>query len=335
MVKKRAFNLALLLVSLYLFSACTLNSNKPSKVRSIGNTSEVLVIVENEQQWENSIGKVIKKHLGKDQTGLSQPEPLFDLAHLTKSSFSDLFRKHRNILIVEIDKNQIEPKLELVENLWAEPQVIIRITTPSKDMFIKTFEYNVETFIEKYDQAERDRILTVFSPSSKNKVTAEISRKFGLNMTIPNGFYLAKSEPDFIWVRKEVTDFSQGIIIFREPYLDTAQFSKESINARTNRMLKKYVPGSVHESYMTLDEEFIISESKTINGFLTDYAIELRGLWDVENDFMGGPYVSYTFADIKNGQIITLFGYIYHPNKNKRNLLRQLEAILYSTQFAK
>jgi len=161
MVKKRALNLALLLVSLCLFSACALNSNKPSKVRSIGNTSEVLVIVENEQQWENSIGKVIKKHLGKDQTGLSQPEPLFDLAHLTKSSFSDLFRKHRNILIVEIDKNQIEPKLELVENLWAEPQVIIRITAPNKDMFIKTFEDNVETFIEKYDEAERVRILAV------------------------------------------------------------------------------------------------------------------------------------------------------------------------------
>ena len=335
MVKKRALNLVLLLVSIYLLSACTLNSNKPSKVRSIGNTSEVLVVVENEQQWENSIGKVIKKHLGRDQTGLSQPEPIFDLAHLTKSSFSDLFKKHRNILIVEIDKNRIESKLELVENLWAEPQVIIRITSPNKDMFIKTFEDNVEGFIEKYDQAERDRILTVFSPSSRNKITAEISKKFGLKITIPDGFYLAKSEPDFIWVRKEVVEFSQGIIIFRESYLDTAQFSKESINARTNRMLKKYVPGSVHESYMTLDEEFIISEPKTINGFLTDYAIELRGLWDVENDFMGGPYVSYTFADIKNGQIITLFGYIYHPNKDKRNLLRQLESILYSTQFAK
>jgi len=335
MVKKRTLNLALLLVSLYLFSACTLNSNKPSKVRSIGNTSEVLVVVEYEEQWENSIGKAIKKHLGRDQAGLSQPEPLFDLAHLTKSSFSDLFKKHRNILIVEIDKNRIEPKLELVENLWAEPQVIIRITSPNKEVFIKTFENNVETFIDKYDQAERDRILTVFGPSSKNKVTAEIAKKFGLKLTIPDGFYLAKSEPDFIWVRKEVVEFSQGIIIFREPYLDTAQFSKESINARTNRMLKKYVPGSVHESYMTLDEEFIITEPKIINGFLTDYAIELRGVWDVENDFMGGPYVSYTFADIKNGQIITLFGYIYNPNKDKRNLLRQLEAILYSTQFAK
>lgn len=304
-------------------------------MRSIGNTSEVLVVVENEQQWENSIGKVIKKNLGREQTGLSQPEPLFDLAHLTKNSFSDLLKKHRNILIVEIDRSELEPKMEMVENLWAEPQVIIRITAPNKDLFIETFEKNIETFIEKYDQTERERILSVFAPTSNNKVTAEIARKLGLKMTIPDGFFMAKSETDFIWVRKEVSEFSQGIIIFREPYLDTAQFSKASINARTMRMLKQHVPGSVHESYMSLDEEYLVPKPKAINGFATEYAIELRGLWDVENDFMGGPYVSYTFADKDREYIMTVFGYVYHPNNEKRNLLRQVESILYSTQFVK
>jgi hypothetical protein len=332
MVKSKILSFALLFALVLLVVSCTTN-NKPSKVRSIGNTSEVLVVVENEQQWENSIGKVIKRNLGRDQTGLSQPEPLFDLAHLTKNSFSDLLKKHRNILIVEIDKNQLEPKMEVVENLWAEPQVIIRITAPNKDLFISTFENNIETFIEKFDKAERERILTVFGPTSKNKVTAEIAKKFGLRITIPDGFFMAKSEPDFIWVRKEVSEFSQGIIIFREPYLDTAQFSRASISARTMRMLKQYVPGSVHESYMTLDEEYLVPKPKAVNGFATDYAIELRGLWDVENDFMGGPYVSYTFADKEGEYIITLFGYVYHPNNEKRNLLRQVEAILYSTKF--
>jgi len=334
MVKNKTRNITLFLALVIFFSSCTIN-NKPSKVRSIGNTSEILVVVENEQQWENSIGKVIKRNLGRNQTGLSQPEPLFDLAHLTKNSFSDLLKKHRNILIVEIDKNELEPKIEVVENLWAEPQVIIRITAPNKDLFIKVFEDNVEMLIEKYGEAERERILTVFSPSSKNKVTAEIAKKFGLKMTIPDGFFMAKSASDFIWVRKEVSEFSQGIIIFREPYLDTAQFSQASISARTMRMLEKYVPGSVHESYMTLDEEYLVPKPKAVNGFTADYAIELRGLWDVENDFMGGPYVSYTFVDNASENIITVFGYVYNPNKDKRNLLRQVEAILYSTKFTK
>lgn len=317
-----------------MMSSCTTN-NKPSKVRSIGSTSEVLVVVENQQQWENSIGQVIKRNLGRDQEGLSQPEPLFDLAHLTKNSFSDLLKKHRNILIVEIDKKQLEPKIDVVENLWAEPQVIIRITAPSKDLFISTFESNIEAFIEKYNKAERERIIAVFTPSINKKVSAEVVKKFDLMMIIPEGFFLAKSEPEFIWIRKEVSEFSQGIIIFREAYLDTAQFSKASISARTMRMLKQFVPGSVQESYMTLDEEFLVPKPKLVNDFVTDYAIELRGLWDVENDFMGGPYVSYTFTDKDHEHIITAFGYVYNPNKDKRNLLRQVEAILYSTEFTK
>jgi hypothetical protein len=86
---------------------------------------------------------------------------------------------------------------------------------------------------------------------------------------------------------------------------------------------------------MTLDEEYLVPEPKAVNGFAADYAIELRGLWDVENDFMGGPYVSYTFADNESEYIITVFGYVYNPNKDKRNLLRQVEAILYSTKLTK
>jgi hypothetical protein len=332
MLKKIASRSSLLLVLIFIINSCTIN-NKPSKVRSIGSTSEVLVVVENQRQWENSIGQVIKRNLGRVQKGLSQPEPLFDLAHLTKNSFSDLLKKHRNILIVEIDKKQLEPKMEVVENLWAEPQVIIRITAPNKGLFISAFESNIETFIEKFNKTERERIIAVFTPSVNKKVTTEVAKKFGMMMIIPEGFFLAKSEPDFIWIRKEVSEFSQGIIIFRETYLDTAQFSKESISARTMRMLQQYIPGSVHESYMTLDEEFLVPEPKLVNGFVTDYAIELRGLWDVENDFMGGPYVSYTFADTEHENIITAFGYVYNPNKDKRNLLRQVEAILYSTKF--
>ncbi len=59
----------------------------------------------------------------------------------------------------------------------------------------------------------------------------------------------------------------------------------------------------------------------------------MRGVWNVEHDFMGGPFVSYTFVDPGNNQIVTIYGYVYHPNKKKRNLLRQVEAILYSVRF--
>jgi len=321
------------IIFLLFASSCDSKQNVNDKVRSIGNTSEILVVVENEEQWENAIGNVIREYLGRSQYGLNQEEPIFNLAHVQKNSFNDLFKKHRNILIVDIDKNAKKPKIELSEDLWAKPQKIFKVIAPSAQDFKTVFENNAEFLRIKYSQAERERILNVFRTTSPNKITAQIAEKFGLKLTIPRDFYVAKSEPDFMWIRKETEAFSQGIIIFAEPYKDTAQFSTASIIARMNRFQKQFVPGAIDGSYMSTDIEYVPPKSGVVDDFFTDYAVETRGLWKVEGDFMSGPFLSYTFLDNRNNKIVTLMGYVYKPNKEKRDLLRQLEAILYSARF--
>lgn len=314
-------------------SSCYTNKNRSNLPRSIGNTSEVLVVLQNDEQWDSRIGQSIKEHLGKEQYGLMQVEPIFDLAHITISNFSDMFQKHRNILIVNIDKKATSTKVEAFEDKWAGPQQIIKITTPSVTTFGDEFSNYSAEIIEGYSKAERKRILTVFRPSSKNKVLSAVRKSFNLDITVPQGFYVAKNEPDFMWIRKEVTDFSQGIIILSEPYMDEEQFSANSIMARTNRDLKQYIPGDSEGTYMTIEDEYVTPVIKHVDDFASDFTVEMRGIWDVEHDFMGGPFVSYTFVDPGNNQIITIYGYVYHPNKKKRNLLRQVEAIIYSVKF--
>ncbi len=316
-------------------SSCDDNIKRSGLPRSIGNTSEVLVVLQNEQQWDNIVGQAIKRNLAQDQYGLTQVEPIFDLAHITINNFSDMFKKHRNILIVNIDKKATETKVEKFTNKWSDPQRIIRITSPSASIFADELEQYTDGIISDYSEAERSRILSVFRPSSKNKVLKAVRDKFKLDITIPQGFYVAKTEPGFMWIRKEVTDFSQGIIIISEPYINEEQFSTNSIVARTNRDLKLYIPGEAKGSYMAITEDYVPTIAKQIDDFASEYTIEVRGVWNVEHDFMGGPFVSYTFVDDNTDQIITIYGYVYHPNKKKRNLLRQLEAIIYSVKFRK
>jgi len=325
--------LALLVV--ITISSCDDNIKRSGLPRSIGNTSEVLVVLQNEQQWDNIVGQAIKRNLAQDQYGLTQVEPIFDLAHITINNFSDMFKKHRNILIVNIDKKATETKVEKFTNKWSDPQRIIRITSPSASIFADELEQYTDGIISDYSEAERSRILSVFRPSSKNKVLKAVRDKFKLDITIPQGFYVAKTEPGFMWIRKEVTDFSQGIIIISEPYINEEQFSTNSIVARTNRDLKLYIPGEAKGSYMAITEDYVPTIAKQIDDFASEYTIEVRGVWNVEHDFMGGPFVSYTFVDDNTDQIITIYGYVYHPNKKKRNLLRQLEAIIYSVKFRK
>ena len=332
MIGKKISGLLFALSLVLLTNSCE-QDKSATKPRSIGNTSEILVVLDNEQQWDNIVGKTIRSYFGQEQYGLNQPEPIFKLAHLTKQSFSDLFKKHRNLLIVHIDPKTEKSKIESFENLWASPQQIINIQAPNNKAFAEALSENASVIIDKYNRAERQRILSVFRPTSRNKVTGQLVKTFHLKMTIPSGFFMAKSEPGFMWIRKEANDYSQGIFVISEAYKDTAQFSTASIVARANRFLKQYVPGEQDSSYMQIDEEFIAPLAKNITGFVSDYAIEIRGLWKVDGDFMAGPFLSYTFLDPRSSQIVTLHGYVYHPNKKKRDLLRQMESILYSTQF--
>jgi len=50
-------------------------------------------------------------------------------------------------------------------------------------------------------------------------------------------------------------------------------------------------------------------------------------------DFMGGPFINYTMVDQRHQRVVTIDGYVYYPSKDKKNLLRQLEALIYTLSF--
>ena len=98
-------------------------------------------------------------------------------------------------------------------------------------------------------------------------------------------------------------------------------------------MMKKHIPGPTKGSYMSTDMIApVVAKQYEVDGC---YAIELRGLWKLENDFMGGPFVNLSVLDQKNNRIVCVDGYVYAPGEDKRNLIRQVEAIMHTLSFPK
>jgi len=88
----------------------------------------------------------------------------------------------------------------------------------------------------------------------------------------------------------------------------------------------KYIKGPTEGSWMTTEHRIkpeVISYTKNGN-----YFVKMRGLWRVENDYMGGPFVSLSTLSADKTHIITVEGYVYAPKYKKREYVRQLEAIL-------
>lgn len=322
--------LALLMVA---FTACNYEEGKPRKDRSAGGTSEILVVTQNEEQWDGMIGDTIRAFFLQAQYGLPQPEAINKLTHINVNGFSDMFKKHKCLLIVEINPNLEKPVVETGEDVWAAPQRVMKIVAPDRTSWCQVFNEQKEAYKVMYDKVERDRIMSVLRPSNDVKITQRIKEKLGLDITIPSGFFISKDEPDFLWIRKELEKNSFGLFIYTTPYKDTLQLEPNSLISQRDRVLQKYVPGPAAGSFMTTEKEDMPPLVNYISTFPTGFAAEMRGMWCLVGDYMAGPFISYTFPDNRTGNLVTLEGYVYYPNHDKRDDLLQMQAIIYSVRM--
>ena len=134
------------IIIISLLSSCNLSES--GMKRSSGSVNELLIVTNDKEQWDGPLGDTIRAFFSADQVGLSQPEPVFDLINIADENFSDLFNKFHNIFIVDINPQTAETKSETNQNLWAEPQRVIKITAQDLQSFYSEFNLKKETFIK-------------------------------------------------------------------------------------------------------------------------------------------------------------------------------------------
>lgn len=325
----KKLNFLVLIISVVFISACELTKSKQTP--STGRTNEVLVVTNSEVHWNSLTGQAIKTFFGQYQIGLPQAEPMYDMTHIPQPSFSTLFETHHNIFIVDVNSSFTEPVIETKKDLWAKPQRVIKMTVADEETFLKQFDEYKEAFIELFNENERVRANLAFATVEDAKIKDQLLTNFDLGISVPKGFRIATITPNFAWLRRDAAKFEQGILIYYSLYTDTSNFNYQHLISRRDSITKKYIPGPTGDSYMkvaTIDPPV----SKKID-FKGNFAVEMRGLWELQGDFMGGPFLSYTFVDERNNRIYSLDGFVYNPNENKKNLVRQLEAIIYTLEF--
>ena len=309
------------------------NKNGQSVDRSVGGTSEVLFVTQNDEQWNGQMGQVVRDFFEQEQYGLPQPEKTFRVAHINIDALNDMFKKHRNLIIAEIVPELPNPIIES-QYVWkAKPQYAIRIKAKDAETWVKIFDDQKDELKKIFDKNERARFMDFFRPMANAKVMETLKNVYGFTMTVPEGYYVATNKDYCTWLRKEEVDKSFGLIVYQLPYKSTDDLNEENLIATCDSVLKKYIPGPADGSYMALDTEFVPPYFEIIPDFPAGYAVEMRGQWKTEGEFMGGPYVAYTIINPDATKLITVMGYIYYPNKPKRDLLRQVETIIWSLKF--
>lgn len=328
----------ILSLSIWLLAIASLVScndiGKVTKMSSTGGLNEILVVTNNVQQWDGEIGDSLKSNFMRDMQLLPVPEKEFALVNINEASIQKkIFKKHHNIFIVNIDPKFKEAFVESKKDLWSLPQIVIKVNAPNIHEFLISFEEIKENAYDLFIQNERDRIMASYSSKFKNlKISRELIKNFHFDMSIPIGYTIVNIDSTKSWIRKETAANSMNILIYNQSYHSTKDLDPLQIKLRRNNLTRTYIPGPTTGSYQLVSDEYLDPISTEM--FFKDmFAVETRGLWRVENDFMGGAYLSYTFVDEKRNKLYTIDGFMYAPKQKKAPLMRELEAILWSMEF--
>ena len=294
---------------------------------------EMLVVMDDEQ-WERPVGRALFNVLDTDVPGLPQSERSFRITRVDPSGMnSNMFRIMRNIIKVDIQKSvYTQPKLKFSRNVYSHPQMVMTLQAPDEASLAKYIEDNAQSIIDFFTKSEFNREINNLREQHNPRISNLAKEIFDVDVWVPFEVDNYKRGKDFLWASTNTGKKDMSLVIYSYPYTDTNTFTLEYFLNKRDSVMKVNIPGGPEGSYMTTQRDYVYVKDATVHG---KYAQVARGLWRVQGDRMGGPFVSHSRVDEVNGRVIVAEAFVYAPETLKRDLIRRMEAALYTVQLPK
>ncbi|MCM4155013.1 DUF4837 family protein [Gramella sp. AN32] len=322
------------LASLIILFSCKNDKNSDTASRddrilsdSSGNINQLTVVITNDL-WEGAVGEAIRTNFASPVDGLPQEEPLYSLSQIPPQTFNGFVQNTRIFLKVE-ENNQ--KGMQVMTDEFSRPQTGIVIMGATEQEMVEVINENSDSIIKVIRKTElKEKQRRIGKSLVKDKT---LSKKFNLSLKFPSAYRFAKEEKSFVWIRKEIPKGSMEILVYEVPISQIENDSSVigNIIKMRDSIGEAEVPGRLDNSYLITEKAYApyLYETK-IDGH---FAYETRGTWEVENDFMAGPFVNYAVKDTANNRFLILEGFVFLPSRAKRDNIFELDAILQSARL--
>jgi len=327
-MKTRSLLFGLLSLLLLAMEGC---GSGPVTHNATGMIYEVVVVMD-KAAWTSPAGEAIKAQLHSDVPGLPQSEASFKITYCTPGQFNNLLTYVRNILIVKIDSSQYtKVSLKAERDRYAKNQVVMVMNAPSIESIVEHMQTHPTSIIDYFNQVEIDRMINIYSSQYSSLVMKHVKKAFDIQIKVPADMNSYRDTTNFFWASNDAKIGRTDLLVYTFPYKDKNTFTADYLIAKRDSVLKQNILGVFPNSYMKTQKIGITYTPLTLsNG---KYCGELRGLWEMQGDMMGGPFVSHIRLDEKNNRIVVVEGFVFAPETNKRNYIRRIEAALYTLQL--
>jgi len=293
-----------LLALISLFSCSEGIKTLPS---STGTNSEVIFVV-NDALWELEIDNLVRNTFGAAIQGLNQNETIFRVVQINHSEFKSILKTHKNIVIITEGT-----KISSHKNKWASGQFVAHLGwDDNANNLVQSLKKLREIFVLK----EVNSIRKSFAKLSQKKMEETLKLNFKIDCIVPKEYEIIENNESFFWANynPQQSDEIKNILTFSfVPKLVSLQ---EEVLQKTDSVFAKYLIGTKEGSYVKIEQAY------------PPYCFEntYRGLWKLENGFMGGPFLIKTY--FVEDKIVVNVGLVFAPQSRKRKYIKELEAIL-------
>ena len=316
----------------FLFLLLGSCDNNPTGIRATGVAFDI-VVVAHPTTWNNTAGILINDELTAPVPGLPRDEAFMRVTYVPTHEFKGMLTYVRNILVVNIDESlYTKVSMKIERNRWSVGQVVVFANSPSESLLVDYLKENEGVLIKFFARTEMTRMADELKRSYNIPAMERLNSQFNIKLNIPTDINAFNKETtDFFWMSNNANAGRMDMVVYTFPYTDPLTFTKEYLLSMRDSILGANIPGSFPNSYMSTNAMFTTYTPITLYG---KYCGVLRGMWEMEGDMMGGPFVSFARLDEVNNRIIVAEGFIYAPETDrKKNMIRRLEASLHTLRL--
>jgi hypothetical protein len=329
-------------VALFALTACG-GKGGANLPEAAGGQGEILVVMA-KGHWEGEPGAVVRSILEQPIEGLPQMEPRFKLAQTTPENFGTLLAVHHSVLLATIGDAADTVAVKRIRDRYARGQLIVHASAHDPVTWMRNVQKHAGEVAQALEDHQRERVSKRLVRERDAALVSSVQAQHHIQLNIPGGYRVVVQEADFTWLQRDRVmsgaglehNVIEGILIHHEPYVSDNTFTVEYLVDRRDALTKAHLEGPKPGSYMIVQRDFdgmdLMPKGRAVQ-LDGRFAYLMRGLYGMHGAKMGGPFVSLTTLDEGRNRVITVEGFAYAPQFDKREYMRELEALVHSLRI--
>lgn len=332
-----------LLASLCFFSLFAISCDERAKrlPDSAGGQDEILVVM-SKGHWESAPGAAVRAILEQPMQGLPQPERLFRVAQCQPQDFASLLAVHHSVLFADIGADSAAVAMK--RDVHSRGQLLISVAAKDGESWVHAWQAHADAAVRAFEEHQRARTGERLRRERDAAIILQVKSRLGVEMDIPGGYHVMRLDTSFAWLERDRImsgsglehNVIEGLLIHIHPYVSDSTWTVPYLVDQRDAVTQTGVPGPSEGSYMIVQrgfEQMNLMPTGRATRLNDRFAFFMRGLYGMHGAKMGGPFVSLSTLDESESRVITVEGFAYAPQFDKRAYVRELEAILFSLRI--